>query len=325
MMGLILSHDAGGISARRMLMVTLLTLPVLGWIQAKAQGQNGFKPQFGAAILVIVSVVIFAVMIIRTSLVLRELDSKRRDAEEQLLRSHSELEALVERRTIALRHLSARLMQSQDEERRRIARELHDGLGQYLTALSINLDRIARDLSGSAGLVEECRDLIGRTSSEIRTLSHLLHPPLLDEVGFASAARWYVEGFANRSGVTINLDIPPSLSRMSQDTETGLFRILQEGLTNIHRHSGSDRADIRIDVDGDLLQFSIRDYGKGIAPAALQRWQADGTAGVGLTGMRERVNELGGKLDISSTASGTMITVTVPTEWRSEIENRATA
>lgn len=311
-MSLVLSQDAGGIVARRLLLATIITLPLLGWLHIQAEAHGILPTHFGTALLVIVSVLVFAFMIVQTAYILRDLDVKRKQAEDSLLRSHAELESLVSLRTISLRHLSMRLMRLQDEERRKIARELHDGLGQFLASLAINLDRIAMQSPASAGLVSETRALLDQAISEMRTLSHLLHPPLLDEVGFASAATWYVEGFSKRSGIQMKLDLPSTLPRLPQSLELGLFRVLQESLTNLHRHSGSPRGDVCMQITKEILCLDIRDYGKGIPAPVLERWRDSGIAGVGLAGMKERVSEFGGKLEIKNPGDGTLVQVTVP-------------
>ncbi len=327
MMALVLSDDPGGVAARRLLVVTVIALPALGWLRVKAENHRILNLQFGTALLVIVSVIVFAVMIVQTAYILRELDAKRRRAEDSLLRSHAELENLVNERTVALRHLSTRLMRLQDEERRKIARELHDSMGQYLAGLAINLDRLAEKAPDFAAPIVECRELLDRTISEMRTLSHLLHPPLLDEVGFASAAQWFVEGFAKRSGVQANLELPPHLPRLPQAVEIGLFRVLQEALTNLHRHSGSLRAEIWLEVADQRLSLNIRDFGKGIPIDVLERWRTSGAAGVGLAGMRERVGELGGQVQISQANPGTLVQVVVPFAETARVpsESRASA
>jgi two-component system sensor histidine kinase UhpB len=237
----------------------------------------------------------------------------RKQMEEALARSYSELESQVAQRTSALRSLSNRLMQLQDEERRRIARELHDSVGQYLTALAINLDLLARpDGQSRTALIAESRQLLNHCLTETRTMSHLLHPPLLDETGFTSAAQWYVEGFARRSGVEVELRLPP-LERLPANIEIMLFRVLQETLNNIHRHSGSGKAEVCLDFDGKTVTFEVRDFGHGIQPDRLERFRTSGTGvGVGLAGIRERVSELGGKMEITSDRNGTAVKVCVP-------------
>jgi signal transduction histidine kinase len=238
---------------------------------------------------------------------------ERREAEDALRRARDELESLVGQRTMALRRLSARLLRVQDEERRRIARELHDSLGQYLAAAKINLDVLLRSNGDGASYVREAQHLIDRAISDTRTLSHLLHPPLLDEAGFASAARWYVEGFGKRCGIATTLEISDALERLSSETETALFRILQESLTNVHRHSGSRSVEVRLTKNASSAVLSVQDHGKGIPQEILARFQKDGTnVGVGLAGMRERVKELGGRFAIESSPKGTLLTATVP-------------
>ena len=237
---------------------------------------------------------------------------KRQQAEEALQRAHDELESLVEQRTAALRRLSSRLLHVQDEERRRIARELHDSLGQYLTATKINLDLLAQSDHLSERL-KDAQELLERAISDTRTLSHLLHPPLLDEAGLASAATWYVEGFGQRSGIKASLEMPADLQRLPVPVETALFRILQEALTNVHRHARSPAVDIRLYVERASVQLSIRDYGKGVPQNTLERFKKNGTnVGVGLAGIRERIKELGGSFQIDSSNSGTVLNVSIP-------------
>jgi PAS domain S-box-containing protein len=226
----------------------------------------------------------------------------------------------------ALRELSGRLLHLQDEERRRLARELHDSTGQSLTALQMNLAVVRQRASGIDGrtsqVLLESMDLAEQVVKEIRTLSYLLHPPLLDEVGLASALRWYVDGLAGRSKIQIDLDLSPHLGRLSQDLETAIFRIVQECLTNIHRHSGSSTAKIQIDENGNRILLSVRDQGKGISSEFLRG--ANGTpptAGVGIRGMRERVRELGGRMRIRSGAPGTTVEVVLPLARREPLHD----
>jgi PAS domain S-box-containing protein len=228
-----------------------------------------------------------------------------------LQEAREELETKVEQRTTALRHLSSRTIHAQDSERRRIARELHDSLGQYLTALGMSLTKLEKaNGSKTPETLAECHQLLDRCINETRTLSHLLHPPLLDEIGFASAATSYVEEFARRSGIEI--DISMDLPRLPADTEILLFRVLQESLTNIHRHSGSNRAKIRAGIDGEAVSLEIRDYGRGIPHEVLENFKTSGNAlGVGLAGIRERLREVDGKLDLSSSGDGTILRVSL--------------
>lgn len=229
--------------------------------------------------------------------------------------ARAEMESLVETRTSTLRQLSLRLLQTQDGERRRIARELHDGVGQYLASLKMNLDQLQR-CEGSGARTElfsECLQAVERCITDIRTLSYLLHPPLLDEIGFASAAQWYVDGFAQRSGIRTKLDLPPDLNRLAALVELTLFRILQESLTNVHRHSGSLAVQVQLTVDAENVILAVTDFGKGMPVEALRRFRGNGTnMGVGLSGMRERLADLDGQLDIRSDGSGTTVLATIP-------------
>jgi PAS domain S-box-containing protein len=215
----------------------------------------------------------------------------------------------------ALRKLSGRLLGIQDQERRRIARELHDSLGQYLAALKIAIELLSAGPSPekSKGLLSECSEIVEKSIVETRTLSHLLHPPLLDEAGFASAASWFVTGFSQRSGIAVSLELPEDLPRLSEAVEIALFRVLQESLTNVHRHSQTRSAEIKVEVDAEEITMEVSDHGRGVPEHILQKLRGDGTQlGVGFAGMRERVHELGGTFDVTSSASGTTIRVLVP-------------
>jgi PAS domain S-box-containing protein len=212
-----------------------------------------------------------------------------------------------------LRHLSQSLLEVQDREQRRISRELHDSAGQHLAGVIMFLDRTAHDKSISAeasGQIAEAKLAAQRCESEIRTISYLLHPPLLEEIGLGSALDWYVRGFEARSGIRTTLSIPADLPRLSADLETGLFRVIQQGLANIHRHSGSHVAHIHIELRDQQLTVEIRDEGRGIPPHILRGFE-DRTvfSGVGLPGMRERISNLGGALHITSDDTGTTIRV----------------
>jgi len=221
----------------------------------------------------------------------------------------------------AARKLSGRILNLQDEERRRIARELHDSLGQYLTAAKINLDLLSARMADKPenGLLSECAETISQCLVETRTLSHLLHPPLLDEAGFVSAARWYAEGLAQRSGITVNLDFPPDLVRLEREIETVLFRALQEALTNVYRHSGGSTVDVLLELDAEHVRMEIKDDGKGMPEQRVQRVTKGGIgAGVGLAGMRERVREVGGSLALLSGSTGTRVIITIPLDRPSD-------
>ncbi len=238
--------------------------------------------------------------------------AERRRAEEKLRRHQAELESLVAQRTAALRQLSSRLLSLQDSERRRIARELHDSLGQYLVALKLNVD-ILRQAPGRAELWSQSEELMERCIAEVRTLSYLLHPPTMDAVGIASAARWYVEGFSVRSGLKLTLDAPDDPVRLPDATELALFRVLQEALTNVHRHSAASAADILIARLSGQVILEVRDNGRGMQQEALQRFRETGSGtGVGLMSMHERARELGGKLEVESSGTGTSVRITIP-------------
>ena len=214
----------------------------------------------------------------------------------------------------AIRRLSGRLLNLQDQERRRIARELHDSLGQYLAGLKMTIELLAQpNTRDKAALFVECSEILERCISETRTLSHLLHPPLLDEAGFASAAKWFVHGFSERSGIPVSFDLAATFPRLPETVEIALFRVLQESLTNVHRHSRAGGAQIRVDLQPDVVILEVTDHGCGIPAHVLTPIKKNGTqSGVGLAGMRERVNELAGRLEIDSSGQGTTIRVTLP-------------
>lgn len=241
------------------------------------------------------------------------LHSTLEEHRRELQISNEKLEHRVEERTselrqaaIILRDLSTRLLQIQDEERRRIARELHDSLGQHLTAAKLNIDIAlagAADRNAKEKLTRAQQE-VEQSVQEVRTLSHLLHPPLLEEAGLPSALDWYVKGFAERSGIPVELELDPNLGRLSREIETTIFRVVQESLTNVHRHSGSSSASIRILRKGAEVSMEISDSGKGMA--------TDPRLGVGIQGMRERVRQLGGTLQIESPGVGTRVQAIVP-------------
>ena len=214
----------------------------------------------------------------------------------------------------SLRTLSGQLLNLQDEERRRIARELHDSVGQMVVALGMNLALVqAENNQLSPKAVSACREsveLIQQTSKELRTISHLLHPPLLDEAGLPSAIRWYVEGFAERSKMAVKLELSPELGRLAPEVETAIFRIVQECLTNIHRHSGSRTAHICIAHNGREVRVEVQDQGKGMPTRANNTPRSK--TGVGIRGMRERVRQLGGHFEIRSGKDGTVVVALLP-------------
>lgn len=215
-----------------------------------------------------------------------------------------------------LRALSGRLLHLQDQERRRIARELHDSAGQLLVALGMNLSLVETETGRVAPhatkAIRECIGLVHELSKELRTISHLLHPPLLDEVGLAPGLRSYLDGFAERSKIRVDLEIPDDLGRLPQDLETAIFRIVQECITNIHRHSESSFARIRISRSDGQINLEVEDRGKGIPPEKREAMDAGGTSGVGIRGMRERVRQLGGNPEITSNGEGTLVMARLP-------------
>jgi signal transduction histidine kinase len=215
-----------------------------------------------------------------------------------------------------IRELTGSLLQLRDEERRKIARELHDSLGQLLTAVSIDLSLVEREIPSltpkGANAVHEAADLVQQIIKEVRTISHLLHPPLLDEAGLASAIRCYLEGYAERSNLAVDVQIPADFGRLPADMETAIFRIVQEALTNVYRHSGSATATVRIARISQLVQVEVQDHGNGIPPERLSALKANGNFGVGIRGMRERVKQFGGSLEIKSNSQGTLLMASLP-------------
>ena len=273
---------------------------------------------------------VFLSVIAITSLLVSVAVSERNRHEETLRRGKIELEARVldrtreledriarqERAEQALRGLSWRLLQIQDQERRRIARELHNSTGQSLAVLTMNLSQLsekARALSSelSSQLIEN-EQIARALSDELRTTSYLLHPPLLDEMGLQAGLRWYIEGFKARSNIKVGLNLAENLGRLPPDLELMIFRVVQECLTNIHRHSQSPTAAIRLCNSSGKLVLEIQDEGKGMSSEKLAATTGLGTAGVGLRGMRERVGAFGGELEIVSDGHGTMVRAVIP-------------
>jgi signal transduction histidine kinase len=227
-----------------------------------------------------------------------------------------EANAALKETEASLRTLSARILQLQDQERRRIARDLHDTTGQEIAVIVMSLKSLSDSLDkpgfDARKAILDATELARKVNEEIRTLSYLLHPPLLDEFGLGSALKWYLEGFNKRSGIEVSLQIPDTLLRMPPDKETALFRVAQEGLTNVMRHSKSRKASIRVHASNGQVQVSVRDEGAGIDSRTLARLNRGGEAvGVGLPGLRERLRQLGGSLEISSDSHGTCLLATL--------------
>jgi PAS domain S-box-containing protein len=214
--------------------------------------------------------------------------------------------------------LASRLQSLEDEERKKIARELHDSVGQLLVALGMNLSRLRNETpnlsTASTDLLSDCSGMVDEVSREIRTISHLLHPPLLDVAGLESAIRWYVDGFSHRSNIKVELQTDSELGRLPSEVEISLFRVVQECLTNVYRHSGSDFCSISMKRNGNFLFMEIRDTGHGMRNGA----EGEIPAGVGLRGMQERLRRLSGTLQIHSTENGTVVNVVVPVPGKSE-------
>jgi PAS domain S-box-containing protein len=262
----------------------------------------------------------------------KQREQALRESQEQLRALADGLENLVSVRTRELeqrnveilrqseqlQQLSHRLLQIQDDERRHIARELHDSAGQIVIALGMNLASIARYAKQNSPLdqpVKECQELVQQLNREIRTMSYLLHPPLLDENGLPEALRWYIQGAKERSGLDISLSIPEDFERLSPEMELVIFRVVQESLTNIHRHSESKIAVVRIDREAESVSLEVRDEGKGIPSERLNEIQSQGS-GVGIRGIRERVRQFGGDMSIESNGGGTTVSATFPTTKR---------
>jgi PAS domain S-box-containing protein len=237
--------------------------------------------------------------------------TERLRVQEELARSRDELELRVQERTAALRELASHVVKLEDEERRRIARELHDGTTQSLVALSAELTGLEKTLHDPDATVVRkvrySRELVKQSLDEIRTVSYLLHPPLLDELGLDTALRGYVEGFSARSEIQVSLHLPPDLGELSRDLQLAIFRVVQESLANVHRHSGSRSASIHLTMTPDQLTLEIADQGRGMSSVLpISR------AGVGINSMRERIRQLGGRCEIESSGRGTTVRAILP-------------
>jgi signal transduction histidine kinase len=267
-------------------------------------------------------VLVMGIFLAAVAAIVAMAEARRRE-NDRLRCAQGELEERVKERTAELdsanrnlRDLSSHLMQLQDEERRRIARELHDSVGQMLAALSINLRSVGTDLerlSQTGKTILDSSALVQEINTEVRTISHLLHPPLLDEAGLVSALRWYIDGFSQRSKIEVHLDVADDMGRFSPELETAVFRIVQECLTNVHRHSGSPTARVRLTHSGGELRLRVEDDGTGMAPEKIDG-KAGAIPGVGIRGMQERVRQLGGTLEVRSNHKGTVVETHLPTK-----------
>lgn len=247
-----------------------------------------------------------------------QLEQRVKERTLELSRTNDDLSSQIKERERAehdVRNLSAKVLRIQDEERRRIARDLHDGVGQTLTGALL---AVSQAVSCPEPLPTACQSglrdvegLLQQAVQEVRTVSHLLHPPLLDESGLLSAVRWYAEGFSKRSGIKLTLELDEQTDRFGPDVETGLFRIIQEALTNVHRHSQAEAVHIKITLKKGRLLLSIQDDGKGI-PADALATTPNGRQGVGLSSMRERTALLGGTFNLETNSRGTLIAVSLP-------------
>jgi signal transduction histidine kinase len=244
----------------------------------------------------------------------RQVQERTRELENTLSAFREEV-SVHQKTEQKLRELSLSVLRIQDEERRRVARDLHDTVGQTLTALKITLSSLENAVvryPQTADLFIDLNGLADQALREIRTTSYLLHPPLLDESGFAAAAAWYVDGFNKRSPIQVRLQLPEGV-RLPGSVEIVLFRVLQESLTNITKHAGSATVDVLLQVEENIISLSVRDYGKGISGERLAKMNGSGSdVGVGIAGMRERLKELGGRLEIESDSTGTLVRAFVP-------------
>src|SRR6202166_4720827 len=233
---------------------------------------------------------------------------------EQSFRDNAaELERMVDRRTDELRRLSIRLMTMQDQERRRIARDLHDGVGQELAVAKMVLDKmlLQKPANSRDETWTQASNIVDRAIQQVRTMSHLLHPPLLDEVGLLSALSWYVEGLSKRSGIETSLEVQPAdFPRLSSEVETAVFRIVQEALTNVFRHAGAHKVGISLTQNNGLIVVAVRDDGKGIGKKIVD--MEPGSVGVGIGGIKQRAREFGGELRLSNANPGTLVELLIP-------------
>ena len=244
--------------------------------------------------------------------VLREPDTGKYEVRRKLVNELVSLRKQAEQNE-RLRVLTDQMLQVQDAERRTIARELHDSTGQTLALLNMNLSKLQREIPNNPALresVEICLTLASETNTQLRTMSYLLHPPLLDEMGLAAALEAFADGVRRRSGIAITIELPSNFGRLPNNLELALFRVVQEAITNVHRHAGSDKATVRILSNDEELLLEVEDNGKGMSPERLATLYSG--SGVGVAGMRERVRSFGGVLDIRSSNIGTRVTATLP-------------
>jgi signal transduction histidine kinase len=291
------------------LAVVITTLGARYWFRSLAVPNGSQLSGFFVFLLVSSTLIVFGEINRRTTERLRkiqlELEERVKEHALQLDTAHQHV-----------RDLTGQVLHLQDEERRRIARELHDSVGQCLAALGMNLSAvetgvkatIAR-LAEAVSSVADSRAMVKEMTAEIRTISYLLHPPMLDEAGLIPAVSWYLQGFSERSKIAVDLDMSEDFERLPRDLETTIFRVVQECLTNIHRHSESRAATIRISRLDAHVEVEVRDQGKGIPQEKLSEMISSGTAGVGIGGMRERARQLGGTLDVKSEGEGKGTTV----------------
>jgi PAS domain S-box-containing protein len=233
-----------------------------------------------------------------------------------------ETKAALEKSERSLRELSLHLLSTQDQERKRIGRDLHDSLGQYLAVLKLKLESVTSIMGSQPDLaakdVADCIHLTDDSIKEVRTVSYLLYPPMLEEMGLKSAVPWYLGGFSSRSGIKTAFKAEEAFGRLAGDAELALFRVLQESLTNVHRHSGSETAEVRLLVRDGNAVLEIEDNGKGFNQSVLEQGGEDwmGALGVGVRGMNERMRQLKGKLEIIPRESGTLVRATMPVSHR---------
>jgi signal transduction histidine kinase len=259
-----------------------------------------------------------------------KIANRELEAQAETLRGfNQQLEERVRERTAELtqaeesaRQLGAQLLRMQDQERRRIARDLHDSVGQAVAIMNMNLGQLARSSNlnqRELTVATDTKALANDVSDQVRTISYLLHPPLLDDMGLPAALKWYVEGFSARSGIRTHLELSRDFDRLPAECEIAIFRIVQEALTNIHRHSGSAFATVRVIWTPAAVSVDVEDQGRGIPGSKLRDFDRGAAMGVGLSGMRERISQLGGRLDLHSSDRGTIVSATLPLHAHADV------